>query len=203
MNNEVSTITKKKERKILTPDQNQPITEPAHQELALSLQPPANFFQFPHPGCPHQNHPVYCNYPRFSRKSAGRKSEQHKRKRHEDNRRKYHTILSKSYLYTGKIPEYHRQIHPRHPHLHRLAGSAGTERHHQRLRDPLQKTSRSQLHAGQRQQHAHRLKRLLRIHRLARLLRHGLQDPAKPHLCAGKRDDARRIRKTHRDRKRE
>lgn len=141
--------------------------------------------------------------PRFPRRSAGRKSEQHKRKRHEDNRRKYHTILSKSYLYTGKIPEYHRQIHPRHPHLHRLAGSAGTERHHQRLRDPLQKTSLSQLHAGQRQQHAHRLKRLLRIHRLARLLRHDLQDPAKPHLCAGKRDDARRIRKTHCDRKRE
>ena len=55
------------------------------QELALSLQPPANFFQFPHPGCPHQNHPVYCNYPRFPRRSAGRKSEQHKRKRHEDN----------------------------------------------------------------------------------------------------------------------
>ena len=163
----------------------------------------ANFFQFPPPGCPHQNAPLYCNYPRFPRRSAGRKSEQHKRKRHEDNRRKYHTILSKSYLYTGKIPEYHRQIHPRHPHLHRLAGSAGTERHHQRLRDPLQKTSRSQLHAGQRQQHAHRLKRLLRIHRLARLLRHDLQDPAKPHLCAGKRDDARRIRKTHRDRKRE
>ena len=141
--------------------------------------------------------------PRFPRRSVGRKSEQHERKQHEDNRQKYHTILSKSHLYTGKIPEYHRQIHPRHPHLHRLAGSAGTERHHQRLRDPLQKTSRSQLHAGQRQQHAHRLKRLLRIHRLARLFRHDLQDPAKPHLCAGKRDDARRIRKTHRDRKRE
>ena len=30
-----------------------------------------------------------------------------------------------------------------------------------------------------------------------------LEDPAKPHLCAGKRDDARRIRKTHRDSKRE
>ena len=70
--------------------------------------------------------------PRFPRRSVGRKSEQHKRKQHEDNRQKYHTILSKSHLYTGKIPEYHRQIHPRHPHLHRLAGSAGTERHHQK-----------------------------------------------------------------------
>lgn len=109
-----------------------------------------------------------------SPKIRGRKSEQHKRKQHEDNRQKYHTILSKSHLYTGKIPEYHRQIHPRHPHLHRLAGSAGTERHHQRMRDPLQKTSRSQIHAVQRQQHAHRLKRLLRIHRLARLFRHDL-----------------------------
>ena len=54
------------------------------------------------------------------------------------------------------------------------------------MRDPLQKTSRSQIHAVQRQQHAHRLKRLLRIHRLARLFHHDLQDPAKPHLCAGK-----------------
>ena len=58
--------------------------------------------------------------------------EQHERKQHEDNRQKYHTILSRSYLYTGKIPEYHRQIHPRHPHLHRLAADTGTERHHQK-----------------------------------------------------------------------
>ena len=43
------------------------------QELALSLQPPANFFQFPHPDCPHQNHPVYCNYPRFSPEIRGQK----------------------------------------------------------------------------------------------------------------------------------
>ena len=67
-----------------------------------------------------------------SPKIRGRKSEQHKRKQHEDNRRKYHPILSKPYLYTGKIQEYHRQIHPRHPHLHRMAGNAGTERHHQK-----------------------------------------------------------------------
>ena len=168
MNNEVSTITKKKERKILTPDQNPPITEPAHQELALSLQPPLPISSnSPLPIVLIKITRYTVTTPGFPRRSAGRKSEQHKRKRHEDNRRKYHPILSKSYLYTGKIPEYHRQIHPRHPHLHRLAGSAGTERHHQRLRDPLQKTSRSQLHAGQRQQHAHRLKRLLRIHRLA------------------------------------
>ena len=58
-----------------------------------------------------------------SPKIRGRKSEQHKRKQHEDNRQKYHTILSRSYLYTGKIPEYHRQIHPRHPHLHCLAAA--------------------------------------------------------------------------------
>ena len=44
---------------------------------------------------------------------------------------------------------------------------------------------------------------LIALHRLARLFRHDLQDPAKPHLCAGKRDDARRIRKTHRNCKRE
>ena len=92
----------------------------------------ANFFQFPHSDCPHQNHPVYCNYHPGIPGSVGRKSEQHKRKQHEDNRRKYHPILSKPYLYTGKIQEYHRQIHPRHPHLHRMAGNAGTERHHQK-----------------------------------------------------------------------
>ena len=96
------------------------------------MSPSADFFQFPHPDCPHHNHPVYCNYPRFPRRSVGRKSEQQERKQHEDNRQKYHTILSRSYLYTGKIPEYHRQIHPRHPHLHRMAGNAGTERHHQK-----------------------------------------------------------------------
>ncbi len=66
--------------------------------------------------------------PRFSRRYVGRKSEQHERKQHEDNRQKYHTILSKSYLYTGKIPEYHRQIHPRHPHLHRLAADTGNRK---------------------------------------------------------------------------
>lgn len=157
----------------------------------------ANFFQFPHPGCPHQNHPVYCNYPRFPRRSAGRKSEQHKRKRHEGNRRKYHTILSKSYLYTGKIPEYHRQIHPRHPHLHRLAGSAGTERHHQRLRDPLQKTSRRKLQDIERQQHAHRPKRILPPHGLGRLPRDDTENAEKPHLRRGKRTDPRGIRSPH------
>ena len=33
----------------------------------------ANFFQFPHPDCPHHNHPVYCNYPPVSPEIRGQK----------------------------------------------------------------------------------------------------------------------------------
>ena len=33
----------------------------------------ANFFQFPHPDCPHQNHPLYCNYPPVSSEIRGQK----------------------------------------------------------------------------------------------------------------------------------
>ena len=138
----------------------------------------------------------------FPRKSVDKKSRQHTRKRHENNRRNHPAIIQKSHLYTGKIPKHHRQIHPRHPHLHCLAANAGTQRHHQGLCDPLQKIPRSPIQTEQHQQHADRIKRLLRIHRLARLPRHDLKNPAKSYLRAGKRDDAHRIRKTHQNRQR-
>ena len=118
--------------KILTQDQNNPSqSQPVRSWLFhSSLLPISSNSPIPIVHITITRYTV--TIPRFPRRSAGRKSEQHKRKQHEDNRQKYHTILSKSHLYTGKIPEYHRQIHPRHPHLHRLAADTGTERHHQK-----------------------------------------------------------------------
>ena len=64
-----------------------------------------------------QNTPYTVTTRGFPRKSVDKKSRQHTRKRHENNRRNHPAIIQKSHLYTGKIPKHHRQIHPRHPQV--------------------------------------------------------------------------------------